>query len=274
MEIPAWMVRQRQELVAETFGAEPELLPLLPALLADLEALGSSPEKVVTILGESAELPQRAAVVDLGCGKGAISIAIARELGYQVRGVDLFEPFLKEAVAGARAASVDHLCSFEVADIRDVVQELDLFDATVFAGVGAGLYGDYSDCIGAIRLCTRPDGYIVISDCFLKQSIPPNTKFKGYEYYQPHDEMVRQLTAHGDAMVREILVSSEEFTQQNLHDLGSIRKRVQGLSGTQPQYRDQLKKFLRSQEAEYDFLNNATTEAIWLLRRTGIAGAA
>ena len=102
---------------------------------------------------------------------------------------------------------------FEVADIRDVVQELDPFDATVFAGVGAGLYGDYSDCIGAIRLCTRPDGYIVISDCFLKQSIPPNTKFKGYGYYQPHDEMVRQLTAHGDAMVREILVSSEEFTQ-------------------------------------------------------------
>ena len=46
MEIPAWMVRQRQELVAETFGADPELLPLLPALLADLEALGSSPEKV------------------------------------------------------------------------------------------------------------------------------------------------------------------------------------------------------------------------------------
>jgi hypothetical protein len=68
-------------------------------------------------------------------------------------------------------------------------------------------------------------------------------------------------------MVREILISSEEFTGQNLRDLESIRRGVQRLSQTHAQHREQLKQFLASQETEYTFLNKHTTEAVWLLRR-------
>jgi hypothetical protein len=68
-------------------------------------------------------------------------------------------------------------------------------------------------------------------------------------------------------MVREILISSEEFAEQSLRDLESIRGGVQRLSQTHAQHREQLKQFLASQEAEYAFLNKHTTEAIWLLRR-------
>jgi cyclopropane fatty-acyl-phospholipid synthase-like methyltransferase len=261
------MERQTQELVAEAFGAAPELLPLLPAIFADFCALGGWPDKVGTILRESAELPEKAAVVDLGCGKGAASLVLAVELGYRVKGFDLFEPFLKDAASRARAAGVDHLCSFEVADIRDRTDDMDVFDVAIFAAVGAGLYGDYSDCIAAIRRWTGPSGYIVISDGFLNQMIPPSAKFPGYGYYERHDEVLRQLTVHGDVMVREILISSEEFAEQNLRDLESIRRRVQRLSQDHAQHREQLKQLLASQEAEYDFLNKHTTEAIWLLRR-------
>ena len=261
------MERQTQELVAEAFGVAPELLPLLPAIFTDFCALGGWPDKVATILRESAQLPQEAAVVDLGCGKGAVSLVLAAELGYRVTGFDLFEPFLEHAASSARAAGVDHLCSFAVADIRDRAEDVEAFDVAIFAAVGAGLYGDYSDCIAAIRRWTRPDGYMVISDGFLRQSIPPGAKFPGYGYYERHDEALRQLTAHGDVMVREILISSEEFAEQNLRDLESIRRRVQRLSQTHAQHRKQLKQFLASQETEYTFLNEHTTEAIWLLRR-------
>ncbi len=242
------MERQTQELVAEAFGAAPELLPLLPAIFADFCALGGWPAKVGTILRESAQLPQEAAVVDLGCGKGAASLVLAAELGCRVTGFDLFEPFLKDAASGARAAGVEHLCSFEVADIRDRAENIDAFDVAIFAAVGAGLYGDYSDCIAALRRWTRPNGYVVISDGFLKHLIPPGAKFPGYEYYERHDEALRQLTAYGDVMVREILISGDEFAKQNLRDLESIRRGVQRLSRTHAQHREQLKQFLASQE--------------------------
>ncbi len=261
------MERQTQELVAEAFGAAPELLPLLPAVLADFCALGGWPDKVATILRESAQLPPEASVVDLGCGKGAVSLVLAAQLGYRVTGFDLFEPFIEDAASGARAAGVDHLCSFEMADIRDRPEDLDAFDVTIFAAVGAGLYGDYSGCIAAIRRWTRPDGYIVISDGFLRQSIPPGAKFPGYGYYERHDEAVRQLTEHGDVMVREILISSEEFAEQSLRDVESIRRAVQNVSQTHAQHREQLEQFQATQEAEYTFLNKHTTEAIWLLCR-------
>ncbi len=261
------MERQTQELVAEAFGAAPELLPLLPAIFADFCALGGWPDKVGTILRESAQLPREAAVVDLGCGKGAASLVLAAELGYRVTGFDLFEPFIEAAASGARAAGVDHLCSFEVADIRDRAEGINAFDVAIFAAVGAGLYGDHSDCIAAIRRWTRPNGYIVISDGFLKHLIPPGARFPGYGYYERHDDTLRQLTAHGDVMVREILISSEEFAEQSRRDLENLRRVVQRLSQTHPEHREQLKQFLASQETEYAFLNKHTTEAIWLLRR-------
>jgi SAM-dependent methyltransferase len=206
-------------------------------------------------------------VVDLGCGKGALSLVLAAELGYRVTGFDLFEPFLQDAVSSARAAGVDHLCSFEMADIRRRSQDGAAFDVAVFAAVGAGLYGDYSDCIAALRRWTRPGGYIVIGDGFLRQAIPQGDKFPGYGYYECHDEAMRQLTAHGDVMVREILISPDEIAEQSVRDLASIRRAVQRLAQAHAPHREQLEQFLASQEMEYTFLNEHTTEAIWLLRR-------
>jgi ubiquinone/menaquinone biosynthesis C-methylase UbiE len=260
--------RRTQALVAEAFGAPPELLPLLPAILADFSALGGWPDKVCTILRECAPLPQEAAVVDLGCGKGAAALALAAELGCRVTGLDLFEPFLADAASAAQGAGVDHLCSFEAADIRDRPEGIEAFDVAILCAVGASVYGDYTDCMIQMRRWTRPNGYIVISDGFLKRAGPPlTTTFPGYEYYEPHDETRRQLTAQGDVIVREILISDEEFAAQRRQDLRSLRGQVQRLSHIHPQHREPLKAFLTSQEREYAFLEAHTTEAIWLLQR-------
>lgn len=253
-------------LVAEAFGVDPELVPLLPGLLEGIDALGGWPDEVVAGLAESAELPQRAAVVDLGCGKGGISIAIAKDLGHEVKGVDVFEPFARAATEAARAASVGHLCTFEVGRIEEIIEGSDLFDVAVFSAVGAGMFGDYAGCIGALRRCVRPAGYLVLCDGFLTDPVPPAT-LSGYEYYEPHAETLRQLTAHGDSLVRETLVPRQKIARQTMIEMEILRRNARRIAETEPRHGALIDAFLAGQEGEYEFINCATREGVWLLQR-------
>ena len=78
----------KTEDVAEYFEVSPELLPYIPELLADLWALGSSPETVVEWVRSLELPPETTGVLDLGCGKGAVSIALAKEFNFRIFGID------------------------------------------------------------------------------------------------------------------------------------------------------------------------------------------
>lgn len=60
--------------IAKSLDAKPELLPFIPELVADIWALGSSPDLAVEILKPVDLSPQTTRVLDFGCGKGAVSI--------------------------------------------------------------------------------------------------------------------------------------------------------------------------------------------------------
>lgn len=254
------------ELIAEAMGVEPELLPLLPELFADFTALGGWPAEVVEMLHESADLAAGSRVVDLGCGKGAAAVAIAGELGHEVLGVDLFEPFLAEGARSADAAGVGHLVSFRRGDLRDIAHGAESFDVAVLAAVGTGFFSDYTDCIGALRNCIRSGGYLVISDGFLIQDRSEDSTPAGYEYYRPRGEVRRQLVAHGDALVAEKVIPPDLFSRQCREDLELLRAAVDRLLDSTPERRAELEEFLDSQKREYEFLDRRTREAIWLLR--------
>ncbi len=257
------------DLVADAMGVKPELLPLLPDLLADFTALGGWPGEVVELLREQVDLPERARTVDLGCGKGATAVAIAGELGHRVVGVDLFEPFLAAAARAAAAAGVDHLASFRRGDLRGVTSGGEAFDAAVFEAVGVSLFGGYGGCAGALRECVLPGGYLVISDGFLTRSRSKNDRPPGYEYYRTRDEVRHQLVAHDDVLVAETVIAPDRFSRQCRRDLELLQAAVDRKLESAPLRRAELDAFLYAQRLEYEFLDCETREAVWLLRRGG-----
>ncbi len=257
-------MRTTDELVAEAMGAAPELVPLLPDLFAEFTALGGWPDEIVELLRDKADLPTPAEVVDLGCGKGAAAVAIAGELGHRVLGVDLFEPFLADGARAAADAGVDRLVTFRRGDLRDIASGPETFDVAVFGALGAGLFGDHSDCVGALRACVRPGGYMVISDGFLTSSSPAEVP-PGYEYYRPHDETLRQLTLHGDSLDAETVIPVDRLDAQE--DLQLLQAAVDRLLNSVPQRRAELEAFMDSQQREVEFIVKKTREAVWLLRR-------
>ncbi len=254
-----------QDDVAEAFGVAPELLPHLPELLADIWILGSWPDRIVDLLRPLELEPETTRVLEVGCGKGAVCVPIAQRLDLSVHGIDLFAPFIEEAKAKAREAGVAERCRFEVADMRAFIGEGADYDLAILAATGA-VMGSYKDTIGWLRKAVRPGGYMIIDDGYVLETCPADRP-PGYEYCQDRAETIRELTLHGDAIEREIIVPTGELHAYNSANTECIRRRAEGLARRFPVLREQLTAYVRSEEEECRFMEEHTVAAIWLLRR-------
>lgn len=58
-------------------------------------------------------------VLDLGCGKGAVSIKLAKALRCKCHGIDAVPEFIAAAKEKAKEYGVDTLCQFEAGDVRE-----------------------------------------------------------------------------------------------------------------------------------------------------------
>ncbi|MEE8526126.1 MAG: class I SAM-dependent methyltransferase [Thermoanaerobaculia bacterium] len=254
--------------IAESLDATPELLPFLPELLADLWTLGCSLETVLDLLRSVPQPaldlpPHETRLLDLGCGKGAIAVSAAAELGFRVHGVDGFEPFIDEARRRAAELGVGELCDLECDDLRATIRTARDYDVVVYASHGPMLDG--RPCVEFLRECVRPGGYMIVDDGFLAAGV--RSKPAVYEDYLPRDATVTRLTAHGDVIVREVVLSVEELGQENRRLTEKIRRRAEKLAEQRPEAADSIFWYVDNQERECRILEEIHVPAVWLLQR-------
>lgn len=248
--------------IAELLEAPPELLPHLPELLQDLAELGSSRRVVVDLL-RSVGLPPGSRVLDLGCGKGTVLLALAEEMGFYGLGIDAFLPFIEEAHRTAAARGLAARCQFRCADLRSVVADCSGFDVAMMIAVG-NIVGTWTEMIRRLRGCVRPGGFLLIDDAFLAPGTEPPVP--GYEGYTDHDNTVRQLTAHGDTLLKEHIPPREQVARINRANTAAIRRRAEGLARRHPETADLLRAYIHRQEQEAKLAQNRVIDAIWLLQ--------
>lgn len=258
------MDEQQKQEVARAFETTPELLPFIPELLADLWELGSSLEVIMDVIRPLGLPEGQTRVLDLGCGKGAVSITLAKEFGFRVLGVDLFEPLVQEARANAKDMHVEGLCRFVHGDMRDALRSYRGFDVAVYASVG-GVLGAWDQCVAEIRQCVRPEGFIVIDDGYLAGD--EKVDRLGYEHYVGHKETLQQLTSHGDALMREVTLSQEYLKAVDSRYVESVREKAQRLAKKHPQVADMLSGYVENQEWESEIIETKLVGAVWLLQR-------
>jgi ubiquinone/menaquinone biosynthesis C-methylase UbiE len=73
----------------------------------------------------SEEVYSNLRVLDLGCGKGAVSVKLAAALKCNCYGIDGISEFIETSKEKAKEYGVDALCCFEVGDIREEVDALE-----------------------------------------------------------------------------------------------------------------------------------------------------
>ena len=247
--------------IAAAMDATPELVPHLAELLADLWDLGSSPPLITSWL-RGLGLPRETRVLDLGCGKGAVSLTLARDLGFQVRGVDLFEPFVRDAQARAEEWGLTAQCHFERGDLREVVRSAEGYDVVVYASVGA--LGRLDRCVGALRRCVRHGGYLLIEDGYLA---PGATPAAGPKSLAGHEESRRRLTAHGDTLLREQALDPAQMRALDDRYIRSISARAEALAEARPADAELVRSYVDRQRNAAAVWEQNFVSATWLLRR-------
>jgi cyclopropane fatty-acyl-phospholipid synthase-like methyltransferase len=249
--------------VAKGFDATPELIPFIPYLLQDLWALGSSPHLIIKIL-KSINLPETSKVIDLACGKGAVSCKIADELRFKVLGIDLFEPFIDHAKEKAKKLNVEQLCNFRVQDAATAVNTHKNFDVVILASAES-LLGNIESTIISLRKCVRQNGYIIFDGSYLLDDA--KIENPDYAVIKNYKSTVKALKSQGDEIVQEVFIAAEETKKVNDEYTKLIRIRAEELSIQHPDKENLFLSYVRKQEEECKIIENEIAGCIWCLKK-------
>lgn len=249
--------------LAAYFQVAPEILPFVPQLLQDFEELGSDPGLVVEWLRDEGLQGPGVRVLDLGCGKGAVALAVAGSLGCRVDGVDAMPAFVDEARRLAGERTVSALCTFECGDLRETVARARGYDAVLLVSVG--VLGSPAAMIAGCRQCVAPGGLMILEDGYRLTSAAVD--HPGYQDMATLEETLEQLTAHGDRLLREQRTTLEEMRAQNRRYTAWIAARVGELADRHPEHAAAFHAYLERERRECEILESSVECATWLLRR-------
>ena len=256
------MSKETEEKLARSLTAETtELLPFLPYLLQDLWELGSSPKEMTRLIKKHIAITENTKILDLACGKGAVSVNVAKSLHVNVCGFDLLSDFIEYAKKKAKEYGVDSLCRFERGDVNDVVLTEKGYDCVIF-GAAANILGSPKETLDKLVKTIKPQGYILMDEAYLsdKASIE-QVKYK-YEYLT-HEQWMKLFQACNLRLVEEIPVKEEyDFDFENK----SIAARAKELATKHPEKQAIFEGYVQSQLNECDDLENTVVGVTWMLQ--------
>jgi cyclopropane fatty-acyl-phospholipid synthase-like methyltransferase len=250
--------------MADYFGVDHSIRAFIPDLLADLFDLGGFPEMIVDLMRPLGLSRGKAKILDLGCGKGAVSIAIAKELGFEVYGIDLMRPFIDEAKHRAEEDGLSSLCHFECGNMAWATDQKESFDAVLLISVGYVL-GGIEETIEKLRGTVKQKGYMVIDDVFLKPGA--SVDFPGYEHCLPREETISRITRHGDRVVEEFTIPLDATKAQNKRYMDWIEARVNKLASTHPEYAEAFHRYAEKEQTEIEIIENKLVNVTWVLQK-------
>lgn len=246
--------------VSDSLDADERLLPFLPALLQDLWALGFSPDPMLKLLIRSglAKHPNLR-VLDLGCGKGAALVRLAREFGWHGEGVDLMPDFIQEARKRSAEYGVADRLRFEVAAITQAVRQGPEIDLILF-GFDADVLGTLEESLKVLRSRLASAGHIVLDTAWTRgESSKPNVAMS-------ETSTKSAVRAAGFDVIDEEILDSEWVRAQNHDNTEAIRRRARELGRRYPEKQPWFDDYVRRQEEECRQLEEEFACCILLLR--------
>lgn len=116
-----------------------------------------------------------------------------------------------------------------------------------------------------LRQTVRAGGHMIIDDGFRVTS--NKISYPGYDHYAFYQETIRQLTSHGDIILRENVVPIEDVKGRHRRETGLIAGRVESLTREHPELTNSFFEYLEHEKQECEILERNIAEAMWLLQK-------
>jgi len=238
---------------------------LLPSLVSDLWELGGSAGTILDI-ADTFKLRPDSKVIDLGCGKGAISVRIAERFKCSVYAVDSNPDFIEVARAKAEEFEASHLCQFACEDITDTISRRDRYDLAVYASMGSVL-GGVTETLSSLRSVLVPGGHIILDHVCTPLNVRIDPGESGWGEIRSVRAVLRQVGSTGDLVEKMVILSRENVRKENKRYLDAIRTRSDELSRQQPHLKQMLDEFCAGEERECELMNTTLIKVIWGIQK-------
>jgi cyclopropane fatty-acyl-phospholipid synthase-like methyltransferase len=252
------MTQTSEKLVKSLSGDNIEILPYLSYLLQDLWELGSSPKDMHDLISRNIIITQNTRILDLACGKGAVSICLAKEFGCKVIGIDIMDEFIEIAKEKAIEYNVEQYCQFKVEDINLSVDYHTDYDVVILGAVG-NVLGNPIDTLSKLVKTIKNGAYALIDDAYAKSEHDQSylTKEKWLEVFENvHCYLIDEMQV-------------DKLTNKDLLDeqIGFLSKRVEELKKQYPDKHNLFDDYLNSQKEECNELENDIIGVTMLIKK-------
>ena len=237
------------------------IVKYLPYILQDFWEIGTSPELIIEIVKKHKHDYSNLSVLDLGSGKGAVSIKLAAELKCKCHGIDAIEDFIVFSNNKSKEYSVSNICSFERNDIRTRIKTLGKYDIIILGAIGP-ILGDYYDTLSQLASHINNNGIIIINDAYVED---------GYNTDYPNifqkSNLIKQIKKTGMEIIDSI--TDEKIpNQKDEHDkeFENLEKRCLELVEKYPKEKNIFLKFAETQKKLYEKLDNEITSVVFVVK--------
>ncbi len=242
-------------------GTDTGILPFLPYILQDAWELGASPEAVIAMVRKHVKGYPRPRVLDLGCGKGPVSIRLAQEIGCRCLGIDAIPEFIAFAKAKARELGVARLCRFETGDIRERIKALPRFDVIVLGAIGP-VFGNTTDTLKTLSPHLEEKGVIIVDDGYIED----DADFADPRILKKR-ALLRQIRRAGMILADEVIGGREEIKDADDRIFARLERRCRELMLGHPEKKHLFEGYIRNQIEENNLLENEVVCSLLVIRR-------
>lgn len=251
----------QESVLAAMDGTDVAQIEFFPYILQDLWEIGTDPVTVIELVRKHQSNYSSLHILDLGCGKGAVSVKLARALGCSCLGIDAIPEFVDIAREKAAAFGVDHLCRFETGDMRSRDKELSGADVIVLGSVGP-VFGDYYRTLNALSPYLKQDGIIIMDDGYVEH----DSRFS-HPLIQQRDAILRQISDSGMRLMDEIILDRQAIKESDDYIFQKVEQRCRELIQRHPDKKTIFENYIQKQIEENDVLENRITCSIMVIGR-------